>query len=262
MDIAVDLYGRNENSRRGRVLPTSFIYDDNRYYSKLYVFLKVIGIVTYTATLTRCNSADFYIIMIVVMFLSAMNSVRYEYKHFKRHGTTFPSIDEYRVWKKELWPMSRLVFSMIELVIKLWFFIKTYPPLFEVNNLCNMGEAIFTIHVMTISMIYIFVGCVVTFFFLLTSCNYYLERIVNTQPVNTQVRTISLSALPALPALPALIMVNDKQNEECCICLDNSKNQTWSALPCGHKFHGSCISAWLLQQQKCPVCRHVMTNMS
>ena len=61
-------------------------------------------------------------------------------------------------------------------------------------------------------------------------------------------------------AIPIPILVNDNHNDECCICLDNNKEQTWSILPCGHKFHDSCISTWLLRQQKCPVCRHDMVN--
>ena len=45
------------------------------------------------------------------------------------------------------------------------------------------------------------------------------------------------------------------QNEECCICLDMANTQAWSILPCGHKFHYSCVSTWLLSHQTCPVCR-------
>ena len=51
MDFVIDNYLSNDNYDE-IAIPPSFIYDDNRYYSKLYVFLKVIGIVTYTATLT------------------------------------------------------------------------------------------------------------------------------------------------------------------------------------------------------------------
>ena len=146
MDYMLDLDFENDNN--GRVVFPEFIYDDRRKLSIIYTFLKLSGLIFYTVTLHTCSKPDFYIIMIVVMFLSTMNNIRYEYSHYKRYGTIFYSLDEFYTWKKELWPKSRIVFSTIELSIKIAFFIKTFPPEFEFSNLCEIGESIYKLHIL------------------------------------------------------------------------------------------------------------------
>ena len=59
MDVAIDFYFGNNNSDE-RVIPPGFIYEDYRFFSKLYVFLKLVGLTTYLATLTRCDDDKFY----------------------------------------------------------------------------------------------------------------------------------------------------------------------------------------------------------
>ena len=44
MEFAFDFYLVNEYSDTGIVLPSSFVYDERRYCSKLYVFLKLINL--------------------------------------------------------------------------------------------------------------------------------------------------------------------------------------------------------------------------
>lgn len=261
MESALDFYFVNEYSEQRVVLHPSFVYDERRYCSKVYVFLKLMGLITYITTLTKCYNQKFYTTMIVFMFLSTLNNLRYEHKHLQRYGTTFSSIDEYNEWKKGLWPRSRLVFSMIELGIKVWYFINTFPPQFEFNNICNIGDSIFKIHILVLLATYIFITFLIICLFPTTYRRY--------QPTNIQNQNILLPVVNPNPIpvpisilVPIPILVNDNHNDECCICLDNNKEQTWSILPCGHKFHNSCISTWLLRQQKCPVCRHDMVNSS
>ena len=100
------------------------------------------GLIFYSITLLTCYNSNFYIGIVVAMILSTINSSRYEYAHFKRYGTTFSSVNEYVKWKNELWPKSRVFFSMIELSIKTAYFIKTFPPIFDFHNLCEIGESI------------------------------------------------------------------------------------------------------------------------
>jgi hypothetical protein len=60
MDYAFDFYlnvGTNEE----------FIYDDHRYFSKLYVILKLIGFITYTITLSGCENPEFYTVMMTAI---------------------------------------------------------------------------------------------------------------------------------------------------------------------------------------------------
>jgi hypothetical protein len=269
MESALDFYFVNEYSDAGIVLPPSFVYDEGRYCSKVYVFLKLMGLITYITTLTKCYNQKFYTTMIVFMFISTLNSLRYEHKHLQRYGTTFSSIHEYRVWKRGLWPRSRLIFSMIELGIKVWYFINTFPPNFEFNNICNIGDSIFKIHILVLFATYILIAFIVICLFSTTLCNAYTHyNSTNIQNQNILLPVVNLNpmsvAIPVAIAvtIPIPILVTGNHNDECCICLDNNKEQTWSILPCGHKFHDSCISLWLLRQQKCPVCRHDMVNSS
>ena len=118
MDFAIDFYFGNNNSNE-IVMPPRFVYDDYRFFSKMYVFLKLLGLTTYTTTLTRCYSKDFYILMIGFMSIATINSLRYEYEHSMRYGTIFSSVEEFKEWKIKLWPKSRIVFSIIELGIKM-----------------------------------------------------------------------------------------------------------------------------------------------
>jgi hypothetical protein len=253
MDFAIDFYFGNNNSDE-RVIPPGFIYEDYRFFSKLYVFLKLIGLTMYITTLTRCYPKDFYIVMIVVMFLSTLNSLRYEHKHLQRYGTIFSSIEEFKEWKGQLWSKSRIVFSIIELGIKIGYFIKSFPPQLQFNNLCEVGDSIFKIHILVLLSIYIVSGILCVCLLSTSYCYSSSRPVMVIQNINVP--------SPIHISIPIPISVTNNQNEECCICLDNNNSQRWSMLPCGHKFHDTCISSWLLRQQRCPVCRHAMVNIA
>jgi len=231
MDYLIDSYFRTNPSNNRRIC------------AKLYVFFKFIGLIFYTISLPTCNNHDFFIGMIVAMFLSTINSARYEYAHFKRYGTIFSSVNEFEEWKKRLYPKSRILFSMVELAIKIVYFINIFMPICEFNNLCEIGESIFKIHILALFMIYI-IAVVFSICFL---CS------VNCYDNSHRQQTISL--------LIPILVVNG-QNEECSICIDTDNTSEWSILPCGHKFHRECISKWLLTNQTCPICRLHMIHIS
>ncbi len=213
-----------------------FIYDNRRMCSKLYVVFKTIGLVFYVSSLPTCDDNKYYIGMIVAMFLSLINSMRYEYAHFKRYGTIFSSINEFEEWKNELHPKSRILFSMIELVIKIVFFARIFPPFFVFHNLCKIGESIFKIHVISILIIYI----VVVLFSIFIFCSVLdIDRLFISQSISS----------------PYLISVSNNQNEECCICMDTGETNAWSMLVCGHKFHKDCVLQWIQSNHTCPICR-------
>lgn len=236
----------------GIVVFPEFIYDDRRFFTKLYIFFKFVGLIFYMISLPMCYKPDFYIIMIVAMFLSIINSIRYEYAHFKRYGTIFSSVNEYDIWKKEQYPKSRVFFSTIELVIKIVFFAKTFPPQFEFMSLCDIGESIFKIHILILFTVYAITFVISMYILLLI---YLYDYFYSTT-------IIQCNVVPVTVPISFPILVIDNQNEECCICLDIDNIQIWSILPCGHKFHGSCISTWLLTNQSCPVCRLHMVSVS
>ena len=247
MDYMLDLDFENDNN--GRVVFPEFIYDDRRKWSIIYTNLKLLGLIFYTATLHTCSKPDFYIIMIVVMFLSTMNNIRYEYSHYKRYGTIFSSLDDFYTWKKELYPKSRIVFSTIELSIKIGFFIKIFPPEFEFSNLCEIGESIYKLHILGLFVLY-FIAC--AFSICVLTSIYCYEYSHPNHNYNRRRRTVLLP-IPIILNNSQIIINN--QTEECCICMDIDNTQTWVILPCGHKFHEPCISSWLNNHQTCPVCR-------
>ena len=215
-----------------------FIYDDSRIYQKLYVFFKFIGLIFYSMTLRTCYKPYFYIGMIGAMFLSMMNSIRYEYAHFRRYGTQFLSLNEYSIWKNELRPKSKIFCATIELSIKTAYFIKTFPPQCQFDNLCEIGESIFKIHILFLFAIYIIFGIFSIFLLWAIYCNNYSQQVPFINQDNI------------VPLLIPIVL-----REECCICLDMDNTHSWSILPCGHKFHMSCVSTWLRFNQTCPVCR-------
>ena len=256
MDYAADVFTDNDNDndiananandtgREDSVFGPQYIYDDPRYFSKIYVLLKSIGFVVYATTLPTCSTPELYITMIGVMGVSALNSARYEYNHYQRYGMTFPSLDEYHRWKKDQWPKSRAAFSILELGIKIVVFIMSFPPQFDFRTICQAGQSILYIHILILFMIYAFAGiCTVCVISSIYCCNEFIHE--------PQTRIISRVIQRPIVTLPLLTV----SNEECCICLDNDNIQIWVLLPCGHKFHNSCISRWLVAHHTCPVCR-------
>jgi hypothetical protein len=175
--------------------------------------------------------------MVLAMFLSVINSARYEYAHFKRYGTTFSSVNEYVKWKNELWPKSRIFFHAIEVGLKTVYFMKNFHPLFDFNNLCEIGESVLKIHILALFIIYV----ISAFFTVFIIWMIYCVDCFNYRPSRRRE--------------PASLRIITNQNEECCICLDMDNTGEWSILQCGHKFHGTCVSTWLRSHQTCPVCR-------
>jgi len=239
MDYALDFYFENINTNYIVVYP-QFIYNDHRILTKFYIIFKFISLIFYIITLSTCNIHEFYIFMIFFMFLATINSARYEYKLYKRYGTIFNSEQDFELWKKEQWSKSRLVFSFIEFIIKIIFYIEKYPPLFTFNNFCEIGESIYKIHIIILFLTYIFIGIISI---CLMSSIYILSLKSNLY------KNINISYTIQL-------LKNNEHNEECCICMDLNNIQSWSVLPCGHKFHNLCISQWLRNNISCPVCRH------
>jgi len=236
MDYAIDFYNGNNDIHDGIVYP-EFIYDDRRILSKIYVLLKFIGLIFYSTSLLTCYKPDFYIGMVFVMFLSAMNSARYEYAHFKRYGTTFSSIIEHIKWKNEIWPKSRIFFHAISIALKTVYFIKTFPQQFDYNNLCEIGESVLKINILALSIIYTVFSILTIFIIWMIYCVDYS----NYRPTRRR--------------KSASLQITIIQSDECCICLDMDNTGEWSILPCGHKFHRTCVSTWLCSHQTCPVCR-------
>ena len=224
-----------------RAVEFEFVYDEARSCAKVCIFLKLMGLVFYTSTLPTCSVNTLNICMLVAMMGSLVNSARYEYAHFKKYGQVF-SIYEFEMWKNAHWPRSRLFFSIVEFLIKVAFFIETYPPRFELYNACRVGQSVLKIHTLVLSLLYTLFGILYASVFISLYCcrgNNNNNNIVannNSQHLNAAVVDIQ---------------------SECCICLDKT-SQPWKTLPCGHAFHQTCILNWIKYHQTCPVCRFIL----
>ena len=244
----------------------SFTYDDSRFFSKTYAGLKLLGVVVYAGTLSSCTASSlyFYMSMLCVMAMSAANSVRYEYCHYKRYGTSFYSAEEFIAWKKTLWSRSRLFFSVTELAIKIGYFIYTFPPEFDFINRCTLGESIFKLHILALTLIYLVSGgitaCLLLSFY---CCNTMSRGHPHRHPPHRHPphrhphrhQHIVIHLIPAV--IPIQSPIQDGLQDECCICLERAAESTlpWSMLVCGHKFHTVCVSTWLANHKTCPICR-------
>jgi hypothetical protein len=246
MDYAFDFYFEQDSNHNGM----HFIYDDYRFFSKMFVLLKSLGLFFYITTLTRCVSPEIYIIMNGIMCLSTANSARYEYRHYQRNGTAFSSIHEYLQWKASLWPKSRMAFSFLELGVKIIYFIYVLPPQFDFRSVCDTGKSILMIHILAVFIVYL-ISCIFTSWIYCCASGYEGNRVGPSRPHEAPISDTFTFPTTSAPA-----------DKECCICLDNAEtgdaldaSQEWVQLPCLHIFHGACIRRWLIRHDTCPICR-------
>ena len=234
------------------------VYNEKRLGAKTFVFLKTLGLAFYTTTLTTCSTqTTLFICMIVTMAGSIINGMRYEYAHFKKCGHLFTSPHEYKQWKASLWPKSRLFFSIIELILKIEFFIKSFPPDITFYTACDAGQSLLKLHSLLLFILYAFLSIAFTMLLGCSFCSFtfmYGNTINNGNRSNSNISNNNNSnGNSNIDALLTIVVPLDHQRE-CCICLDKN-TQPWSALPCGHTFHQTCILTWTNYHQTCPVCR-------
>jgi hypothetical protein len=248
-----------------------FVYNEARSCAKIYIFLKSLGVAFYTSTLTTCsigtNTNTLTIFMLVVMMCSLVNSMRYEYAHFKKYGQVF-SLYEFEIWKNAQWPRSRLFFSILDMGIKIAFFIEEYPPTFEFYNACHIGKSVLKMHIVVLSLLYTLFGIFCTFLFMSFYCctyTYIHPATASSAPASSASASSASSSSSSSSASSQRVIFNTINNTttivdnktECCICLDKTF-QPWTVIPCGHAFHESCISTWINYHDSCPVCRFVI----
>ena len=239
----------------------AIVYNEKRLGAKTFIFLKTLGLAFYTTTLTTCSTqTTLFICMIVTMAGSIINGMRYEYAHFKKCGHVFTSPHEYKQWKASLWPKSRLFFSIIELIMKIEFFIKSFPSDITFYSACDVGQSVLKLHSLLLFILYVLLSIAFTILFGCSLCNFtfmYGNTINNGNRSNSNISNNNSNRSSNIDALLTIVPVDYER--ECCICLDKN-NQSWSALPCGHTFHQTCILTWANYHQTCPVCRYAASS--
>lgn len=234
------------------------VYNEKRWGAKTFIFFKTLGLAFYTTTLTTCSAnTPLFICMIVTMMGSIINGMRYEYAHFKKCGHVFTSPHEYNQWKASHWPKSRLFFSIIELILKIEFFIKSLPPDITFYSACDTGQSVLKMHSLLLFILYVFLSIAFTILLGCSLCDFTFtyygnNNIINSNRSNSNISNNNSNGNSNIDAM--LTIVPFDHERECCICLDKN-NQSWSALPCGHTFHQTCILTWTNYHQTCPVCR-------
>jgi hypothetical protein len=232
------------------------VYNEKRLGAKTFIFLKTLGLAFYTTTLTTCSTqTTLFICMIVTMAGSIINGMRYEYAHFKKCGHLFTSPHEYKQWKASLWPKSRLFFSIIELIMKIEFFIKSFPSDITFYSACDVGQSVLKLHSLLLFILYAFltIACTILLGFSLCNFTFMYGNTINNGNRSNNNNNSNSNSNSNIDAVLTIVVPFDHERE-CCICLDKNI-QPWSALPCGHTFHQTCILTWTNYHQTCPVCR-------
>lgn len=225
----------------------AFLYNKKRICARLCLCVKVGGFAFYTAGAMTCasrNDAPFiaYCSMLVGMFASICNWVRYEFAFFKIFGTQFNSVDEFNAWKVQQMPNLRHWFTVIEHVILSCFFATAWPLQFPVSDSCELSMTVFKIHVIALFTVYLLavVFCV-CMYVSLRSFHVVYEVYANADAHNV---------VP--PPMETFYFIDEQT--ECCICLDKTAD-TWTMTRCAHSFHRACLSNWTQTTATCPVCR-------
>jgi hypothetical protein len=52
-----------------------------------------------------------------------------------------------------------------------------------------------------------------------------------------------------------------KEQEECCVCMEERMNTDICSLNCAHTFCCGCVKRLMNKQEKCPLCRAVISKI-
>lgn len=266
---------------------TAFIYDEKRWCPRVSLFIKTIGLAFYTTSISTCNfkTMDLRIsITLACMLLSTIasicNSLQYEYALYLKYDTVFESYEELRAWKTSLRPNLAMVFSGIELAIKLVFlnfslpleisFYEHDPNASNSNSnsnsttasSCEAGKSVLKIHILVLLVTYAVALIFTAFIFvtLLPVSGQRRQRQEQGQGQNqgqsngVQMRQQQQQLQLMMLQGPGFEYGMVYPQIECCICLDKT-DQPWITMPCTHSFHYACISEWAARSPSCPVCR-------
>jgi hypothetical protein len=262
------------------VMYPAFLYDDARRLPRLFLFAKVTGFAFYIMITVSCHNKppfSWFCMVLLGMFASICNMIRYECVFLTKRGTVFESVDEFHEWKMQQKPNIKHGLDFIELAFKIGIFINSLPLTFEIHDeinhdvvsICNTGTTVLKIHSLVIFIMCVIVSCFLGCIYInFPSDNSNSNNNNNNSNDNSNNNSNSndnngngnsnnnrnvthhINQLFALCINPKGI---DTQTE-CCVCLDKT-NQPWITMRCAHSFHATCITEWLQQNPSCPICR-------
>ena len=246
------------NSMNPFIVEHAYVYDETRIFKKMCLLLKTLGFGWYVTGAVTCVAHTMFVpycIMLTTMFASCCNSARYEYAFYKNHGTIFYSLEEFNEWKKQQLPKLNHAFDAAEVIIKMCFFIASWPLKLTIYDnrtgafsICELDMTVLKIHAVVTLIVY---SSALLLFICLWCCFYNPNpnQIPNPTPNTSHTSQVS-------PTYAIYVNVNENGSNaiECCICL-NQKAEPWVSTRCAHVFHRDCLTAWSQINATCPICR-------
>lgn len=244
------------------IIEPAYAYDETRICKKTLLLLKTLGFGWYMTGAVACVAHPMFVpycIMLSTMFASCCNTARYEYAFYKNHGTLFYSLEEFNAWKKQQLPKLNDAFDAAEVIVKLCFFIASWPlKLTMYDNrtgafsICELDMSVLKIHAVVTLIVY---SCAILLFMCVWCSFYNPNRNPNPDPSpNPSPNPPNPSQATTTYAIYVNVNENGPNAIECCICL-NKKADPWVSTQCAHVFHRDCLSAWSQINATCPICR-------
>lgn len=165
-----------------------------------------------------------YSATIFAVFLSILNSIRYEYNYWNSaYGRN------YTVWKRQKSKKIMYFIGTIEYTLKITFFYHSFP----IRNLSPYSISILLLH-LNIGIFIIFVKlCIIYFIYWICKTLY-----------NNWKKPIKYINI----------------NKECPICMQTN-NKYWIKTICKHEFHYDCLKEWHQYRMICPYCRYFLESI-
>jgi hypothetical protein len=171
-----------------------------------------------------------YSATIFAVFLSILNSIRYEYNYLNSaYGRYFLTKKKYTVWKRQNSKNLTYFLGAIEYILKITFFYHSFP----VRDLKPYSISILLLQ-LNIGLFIIFVKlCIIYFVY------WIIKTLYNNWKYPKKYKKI---------------------NDECAICMEINDNY-WVKTICKHEFHYDCLKEWHKYTRICPYCRYFLESI-
>ena len=168
-----------------------------------------------------------YSATIFAVFLSILNSIRYENNYWNSaYGRNFLTKENYTVWKRQNSKNIKYFIGTIEYILKITFFYHSFP----IQNLSPYSISILLLQ-LNIGLFIIFVKLCIIYFI------YWISKTLYNNWKNPR--------------------KYKKINNECSICMQENEKY-WIKTICNHEFHYDCLKEWHKYSMICPYCRYFL----
>jgi hypothetical protein len=236
---------------------SQYILHQSRKIQKMYIILQLL-LFLFNISGTICvflfvnePEMSFYWFNMYVsfQFISICYDSYYEYIFHINRGIFFNSSNDYLIWKNNI---GIIYFSetlkILDFLLSLIIVGLHWPMNTTIDNNENVIylASILIIHI-KIS-VYFFIGLLmlsgVCLGYICYKISDFYRWFINKPQQQIQLPIVSLK-----------LVIDD-----CCICMENTPNENWTKINCGHIFHTNCLLKWMKSGQEnsktCPICRN------